>query len=211
MVEALENLVTCLCRLPTIGRKSAWRLALHLMERPEEEVAELSSAVGTLKSRVRLCSVCFTYTESDPCAICSSGSRDQGVVCVVEKATDVFTVERAGRYRGAYHVLGGVLSPINGVTPERLRVGELMRRVDAGGVRELILALGGSADAETTEHYLARLLAGRRVRVTRLARGLPAGTELEYIDQLTLTQALQERTEVHYGEQVAQQGSGSNE
>ena len=198
MVEPLERLVACLSRLPTIGRKSAWRLALHLVERPQDELDDLAEAVGKVKSLIHPCPTCFTYTDRDECEICSSATRDQGQVCVVEKPTDVFTLEKAGRYRGVYHVLGGVLSPINGVTPDRLRIGELTHRVDSGDVKELILGLGGSAEAETTELYLARLYADRPVRITRLARGLPAGTELEYIDQVTLTQALQERIEVHY-------------
>jgi recombination protein RecR len=198
MVEPLERLVACLSRLPTIGRKSAWRLALHMMERPQEELEEHARAVGTLKESVRLCPGCFGYTERERCEICSSGSRDSAVVCVVEKPTDVFTIEKAGRFRGVYHVLGGVLSPINGITPDRLRIAQLSQRVDNGDVHELIMGLGGSADAEATELYLARLYAGRSLKLTRLARGLPAGTELEFIDQLTLTQALQERIEVHY-------------
>jgi len=138
------------------------------------------------------------YTDRDLCEICSSPVRDRGMICVVEKPTDVFTVEKAGRYRGLYHVLGGVLSPINGVTPDTLRVAQLSQRIEDTEVKELILGLGGSAEAETTELYLARLYAGYALRITRLARGLPAGTELEYIDQLTLAQALQERIEVHY-------------
>ncbi len=200
MVASLERLVECLSRLPTIGRKSAWRLALHLMERPAEEVAELAEAVGTLQERVHLCPECYSYTEGERCDICRDVRRDRSVVCVVEKPTDVFTIERAGRYRGVYHVLGGVLSPIDGVTPEKLRIEQLGRRLEQGEIRELILGLGGSADAESTELYLARVFEGRDVRITRLARGLPAGTELDYIDQLTLTQALQERTEVRRGQ-----------
>lgn len=198
MVAPLEKLVACLSRLPTIGRKSAWRLALHMMERPEEELRELAKAIAELQQSVRLCPRCFTYTDRDLCDLCSSTTRDQGVICVVEKPTDVLTVEKAGRYRGVYHVLGGVLSPINGVTPDRLRIAELSRRIEQGGVSELILGLGGSAEAETTELYLARLYGERGVRITRFARGLPAGIDLEYIDQITLTQALQERIEVHY-------------
>ncbi len=198
MVAPLEKLVACLSRLPTIGRKSAWRLALHMMERPDEELQELARAIAELQQSVKLCPRCFTYTDRDLCELCSSTTRDQGVVCVVEKPTDVLTVEKAGRYRGVYHVLGGVLSPINGVTPDKLHIAELSQRIDSGDVSELILGLGGSAEAETTELYLARLYGERDVRITRFARGLPAGMDLEYIDQITLTQALQERIEVHY-------------
>lgn len=198
MVEPLEKLVACLSRLPTIGRKSAWRLALHLVERPQEELDDLAGAISTVKELIHPCPKCYTYTDQEVCNICSSATRDQSQVCVVEKPTDVFTFEKAGRFRGVYHVLGGVLSPINGITPDKLRVGELTHRIDTEGVTELIMGLGGSAEAETTELYLARLYADRHIRITRLARGLPAGTELEYIDQITLTQALQERIEVHY-------------
>jgi recombination protein RecR len=198
MVEPLERLVACLSRLPTIGRKSAWRLALHLVERPQAELDELSKAIGTLRSQVRTCSVCFMYTDREVCEVCSSARRDHSQVCVVEKSTDVFSLEKSGLYRGVYHVLGGVLSPINGITADKLHIAELTRRLDAGDVSELILGLGGSGDAEATELYLARLYADRPFRTTRLARGLPAGIELEYIDQLTLTQALQERIDVRY-------------
>jgi recombination protein RecR len=198
MIPALEHLVDCLTRLPTIGRKSAWRLALHLLERPQEELDALSSAIGGIKRQIHACPVCYNYTDAERCSVCASPSRDSGTICVVEKPTDVLTLEKAGRYRGVYHVLGGLLSPINGVTVERLRVKELTARLDAGGAKEIILGLGGSGEAEATDLYLARLYAGRNVRITRLARGLPAGTELEYIDQITLTQALQERIEVRY-------------
>jgi len=198
MVEPLERLVTCLSRLPTVGRKSAWRLALHLLERPQSELDELSRAIAGIKSAVHPCPTCFMYTDRELCEVCSSPARDHDVICVVEKPTDVFTLEKAGRYRGAYHVLGGVLSPINGVTPDDLRVAQLTQRIGNSEVKELILGLGGSAEAETTELYLARLYTDRGLRITRLARGLPAGTELEYIDQLTLAQALQERIEIRY-------------
>jgi recombination protein RecR len=198
MIPALEHLVDCLTRLPTIGRKSAWRLALHLLERPQEELDALSSAIGGIKRLIHTCPVCYNYTDAERCSVCASPTRDSGTICVVEKPTDVLTLEKAGRYRGVYHVLGGLLSPINGVTVERLRVKELTARLDAGGAKELILALGGSGEAEATDLYLARLYTGRSLRITRLARGLPAGTELEYIDQITLTQALQERIEVRY-------------
>jgi recombination protein RecR len=200
MVQALEKLVDALSRLPTIGRKSAWRLALHLVERPAEELAELARAIGTLKQSVVVCRECFNYADSPVCAICSSPSRDTGVICVVEKPTDVLAIEKAGRYRGMYHVLGGHLSPINGITAEKLTIAQLKKRVEDKKPREIILGLGGSGDAETTALYISRILAGNSARVTRLARGLPAGLELEHIDQITLTQAMQERTEIKYQE-----------
>jgi recombination protein RecR len=200
MVNALERLVEALSHLPTIGRKSAWRLALHLVERPQEELDELSSCIGNLKRAVRTCRECFNYSDNEVCSICSSGSRDASLICVVEKPTDVLAIEKAGRFRGVYHVLGGHLSPINGITADKLTIAQLKSRIENKKPRELILGLGGSGDAETTSLYLARMFANHPIKVTRLARGLPAGLELEYIDQITLTQALQERTEIRYNE-----------
>jgi len=196
----LEELVAALSRLPTIGRKSAWRLALYLMERPEAEAKHLADTVLSVRRKVRRCGVCFNYSEGDVCAVCASASRDRSQICVVEKPTDVFTIENAGRYRGLYHVLGGLLSPLNGITAEKLQIARLRERLggDEGDVevKEVIIGLGGSGDAETTALYLAKVLKGDGVRVTRFARGLPAGLEIEHVDQLTLTQALNERVDV---------------
>lgn len=200
MVPPLEQLVDAFSRLPSIGRKSAWRLVLHLMERPPGDATALAALLQNLHEQVRLCRDCFNYTQDELCAVCSDTRRDADTICVVEKPTDLFSIERAGRYRGLYHVLGGVISPINGVTPERLRIGELVERVQQRPFVEVILALGGSADAETTSLYLGSVLGGTDVRLTRLARGVPAGMDLEYIDQITLAQALAERTALPYGE-----------
>jgi recombination protein RecR len=199
MVKAIENLVEALTRLPTIGKKSAWRLAMHCIERPVEEVDHLADSLRAIKRSVVLCRTCFNYSESETCEVCSSTSRDQSMICVVERPVDVFTLENSGRYRGVYHVLGGVLSPINGITADKLRIKELSARIEAHPPRELILGLGASADAETTALYLARIFHDRGFHITRFARGLPAGTELEYVDQITLAQALNERTEMKYG------------
>jgi len=200
MVPSLENLVEALSRLPTIGKKSAWRLALFLLEQPDAEVEHLAHCIGTIKKTVTLCKECFNYTEAQPCPVCASASRDRSLICVVARPTDLLTIEKSGRFRGIYHVLGGVLSPINGVTADRLRIAELTKRIERDRPRELILGLGASAEAETTALYLARLYAHHGARITRFARGLPAGMELEYVDQITLTQALHERTDIHYGE-----------
>lgn len=196
MIPAIENLVEALSRLPTIGRKSAWRLALHLVEQDEEQVRFLADCISGIKDRIMFCRECYDYSEEELCPICASQSRDRTVICVVEKPLDVLTIERSGMFRGLYHVLGGVLSPIDGVTAEKLRITELQERVRSAEVRELILGLCGGADAETTCLYLARVLAGADVRITRLARGLPAGMDLEYVDQITLTQALSGRTDI---------------
>ncbi|MBN1576614.1 MAG: recombination protein RecR [Chitinispirillaceae bacterium] len=199
MIGPLEDLVEALCRLPTIGRKSAWRLALYLMEQPQSEATHLADMIVAARSRLRHCARCFNYSEDELCTICASPTRESGCICVVEKPVDVFAIERGGRYRGLYHVLGGVLSPLNGVTVDKLRIGELGRRIRTEHPEEIIIGLGGSADAETTALYLARLFKDLPVRMTRLARGLPAGMELEFADQITLTQALHERTDMHYG------------
>ncbi len=200
MVKPLEELADALSRLPTIGKKSAWRLAMYLLERDDLEVKHLASCIGDIKQKVTRCSSCFNYSETPVCPICSSSARIGRQVCVVEKPVDVFTIERSGRYRGKYHVLGGVLSPINGVTADKLNIAPLKQRIEREKPDELILALGGSAEAETTSLYLARLLADTDISISQLARGLPAGLELEYVDQITLTQALQERTRMNYGD-----------
>jgi recombination protein RecR len=200
MIPILEDLVEALSRLPTIGRKSAWRLALHLMEQPASEATHLATVLTNARTRLRLCKRCFNYSEEELCTICASPSRDSSCICVVEKPVDVFAIERGGRYRGLYHILGGVLSPLNGITIDKLRIAELGKRLREEHPAEIIIGLGGSADAETTALYLARFFRVEPVRFTRLARGLPAGMELEYVDQLTLTQALHERTDMHYGD-----------
>ncbi|MCL2183042.1 MAG: recombination mediator RecR [Chitinispirillia bacterium] len=200
MLQSLEELVSALTKLPAIGRKSAWRLALYLMERPEAESKYLADTVLAVRRKIRRCVVCHNYSENEVCSVCASQARDRSVICIVEKPTDVFTIENAGRYRGLYHVLGGLLSPLNGITAEKLQIASLKERIRAGDddVKETIIGLGGSGDAETTALYLARILRDEGVRVTRFARGLPAGLELEHVDQLTLTQALTERIDVMY-------------
>lgn len=197
----LEELVKALCRLPTIGPKSAWRLALHLMEQPEEDAITLGETIIATRKKLTRCKVCYNFSEHELCSICSSAQRDKSHICVVEKPADILAIEKSGRYRGVYHVLGGVLSPLNGIGIDKLKIAELGARVDLAIPQELIIALGGSADAETTALYLARLFKKKNIRVTRLARGLPAGMELEYADQITLGQALNERIDINYGEE----------
>jgi len=196
----IEELVEQLNHLPGIGQKSAWRIALHILDTPEEEIAKLSHALDDAKRKITKCRQCFTYSEADLCSICSSATRDAAIICVVEKSSDVFAIEKIGRYRGGYHVLGGVLSPLAGTTPDKLRIAELTKRISQMHPSELIIGLGGGAEAETTAGYLARLYRNSGVRITRLARGLPAGMEIEYVDQVTLRQALNERTDICYGE-----------
>jgi len=200
MIEPLEELVDALCKLPAIGKKSAWRLALHLMERPEDEAFALAESIVNARKKLTRCRRCFCYSENELCPICSSSSRDQGCICVVEKVVDIFSIEKVGRYRGIYHILGGVLSPLNGITADKLRITQLRERLLSEKPREIILGLGGSADAETTSLYLARIFRQANIKITRFARGMPAGMELEYVDHITLSQALNERTEISYGE-----------
>lgn len=200
MIEPLDNLVDALCQLPTIGKKTALRLALYMLERPQAELDALSRCIATIKSDIVVCKRCFNYGTAELCGVCSSQSRDASVICVVEKPQDVLVFEKTGMFRGLYHVLGGVLSPINGITADKLRIEELRARLSTGDVKELILGLGASAEAETTCLYLARIFSGVSLTVSLLARGVPAGTELEYIDQITLNQALKERVEIRYGD-----------
>ncbi|MBN1131401.1 MAG: recombination protein RecR [Chitinispirillaceae bacterium] len=200
MIPSLERLIDLLTTLPTIGRKSAWRLALHLLERPADEVSAIAQAILDMRNNIVRCRRCFMYSEKELCEICSSARREQSIICVVERSHDIFAIEKIGRFRGVYHVLGGVLSPLSGITPDKLKIPELDRRIKEEKPTELIIGLGGSAEAEATALYLARHFKSAGLRVTRLARGLPAGMELEYVDQITLGQALNERTDIHYGD-----------
>jgi recombination protein RecR len=193
-VSAIEELVAEFAKLPGIGRKTAQRLTYFLLKQPREEAARLARAVAALGERVRACSRCGNLTEANPCGICADPRRDQGMVCVVEEASDVLAIERAGEYRGVYHVLGGRLSPLDGVGPEQLNIAALVMRVENGGnVREVILATNPSVEGEATAHYLERLVSGPGVGVSRLARGLPVGSELEYADGETIAQAIAAR------------------
>jgi recombination protein RecR len=196
-VSAIEELVTEFAKLPGVGRKTAQRLTYFLLKQPREESARLARAVEALGERVRACSRCGNLTESDPCGICADPRRDQATVCVVEEASDVMAIERAGEYRGVYHVLGGRLSPLDGVGPEQLNIAALARRVgNGGGVREVILATNASVEGEATAHYVERLVDGSGVGLSRLARGLPVGSELEYADGETIAQAIAARRPV---------------
>jgi len=195
-VSAIEELVAEFAKLPGIGRKTAQRLTYFLLKQPREESARLARAVAALGERVRACSRCGDLTEADPCAICTDPRRDATVVCVVEEASDVAAIERTGEYRGTYHVLGGRLSPLDGVGPDRLNIGTLLGRLaDGSGVREVIVATNPSVEGEATAHYLERTLRAQSpaVAVSRLARGLPVGGELEYADGETIAQAFAAR------------------
>lgn len=208
--ESVEALVEQFTKLPTIGRKTAQRLAAYVLKMPREEVVELAKALVAVKDRVKYCSVCFNVTDHDPCSICSSPKRDSSIVCVVEEPNDVLALERTNEYRGVYHVLGGVISPLDGVGPDDLRIRELIARTQSvppgdqinepstayqptAPIKEFILAMNPNVEGDTTAYYIGQLLKPFNVRVTRIARGLPIGGDLEYADEATLSRALEGR------------------
>ncbi|PYP35247.1 MAG: recombination protein RecR [Gemmatimonadetes bacterium] len=196
-MSAIEDLVTELAKLPGIGRKTAQRLTFHLLKQPPDAALRLADAIRTVRERITACGVCGTLTDEDPCAICRDPRRDASLLCVVEEASDVTAIERAGRFRGRYHVLGGRLSPLEGVGPEALHLDRLMERVANGaGVREVIIATNPSMEGEVTATYLQQLLKPTGLRVTRIARGLPVGGDLEYADGVTIAQALLARRDM---------------
>jgi recombination protein RecR len=195
-VSAIDELITELARLPGIGRKTAQRLTFHLLQQPTDTVGRLASALVAVAERVRPCQECGNLTEEQPCAVCRDPRRDATLLCVVEDAAAVALVDRATDFKGRYHVLGGRLSPLDGVGPESLRLDRLVRRVEEGAVREVILATNPSMEGEVTATYIQQLLAGQPVRITRLARGLPMGGDLEYVDGVTLAHALVARQDV---------------
>jgi len=194
--EPVARLIEALQRLPGIGPKTAQRLTFFLLKRPADEVRELSESLVALKERIVACQTCFNVTDADPCRICSDPGRDARVMCIVEEPNDLLAMERTGEFKGRYHVLLGALSPLDGIGPEDLKIRELLARLDAGGTTEVILATNPNVEGEATALYLAKLLRPLGVRVTRIARGLPVGGDLEYADQVTLSKALEGRREV---------------
>lgn len=196
-MSAIEDLVAELAKLPGIGRKTAQRLTFHLLKQPEDAALKLADAIRGVRARVVACTACGNLGDEDPCAICRDPRRDAQLLCVVEEPGDVTAIERAGRYRGRYHVLGGRLSPLDGVGPEALRIDQLVARVQNGaGVKEVIVATNPSMEGEVTATYLQQVLQPTGVRVTRIARGLPVGGDLEYADGVTIAQALSARRDM---------------
>ena len=195
-LDPLARLIEQLQRLPGIGAKSAERLAFHVLKTPREEVDQLRDAIREVKERVTYCSVCSNTTEADPCYYCTSDSRDKRVICVVEEAHDVTAIERTRDFKGVYHVLMGALSPLNGVGPDELRIKSLLARVGNGGVDEVILATNPNVEGEATAIYLAKLLKPLGPRVTRIAMGVPVGSDLDYADEVTMHKAMEGRREV---------------
>ena len=191
--ESLTKLINELSKLPGIGPKSAQRLAFHLLRSSEETTKALVIAVEDMKKQVDLCSICFHITDKDPCQLCQDEERDDSVLCVVEQALDVIVLERTGQYIGRYHVLQGVLNPMEGIGPDDLRINELLQRVQSGTIGEVIMATNPSLEGESTAMYVQRLLTPHGVRITRLARGLPSGADLEYTDEITLAHAFEGR------------------
>jgi len=194
--EPVQRLVEAFSRLPGIGPKTASRLTYYLLRQPPEEANSLAEALHDLKARTRFCEVCFNITEDSPCPVCTSDERDRAIICVVEEPLDVLALERTRDYRGLYHVLHGAISPMEGVGPEDLKIRDLLARIEAGGVREVILATNPSLEGENTAMYLHKKLLPLGVKVTRLARGLPMGGDLEYADEVTLARALEGRREM---------------
>ncbi|MCI0746547.1 MAG: recombination mediator RecR [Verrucomicrobia subdivision 3 bacterium] len=194
--EPVNQLLAALNTLPGIGPRSAERLALHIVQADPAAVRQLAEAILEARERVKPCSICGALAESSPCAICADPQRDSSIVCVVERPVDIITIDKAGGFRGRYHVLGGRISPINGVGPEDLRIDALEHRLRAEGVRELILALATDVEGDATSFYLAKRFASQGVKVTRIAYGLPAGSGLEFADELTVKLALEGRREM---------------
>jgi len=194
--EPIARLIEAFHKLPGVGPKSAQRLAYYILRAPEQEAAALAGAIQDVKSRIKLCSVCLNITESDPCSYCQDPRRDGSAVCVVEQPLDILALERAGAFRGRYHVLHGVLNPMDGIGPEHLHIRELLERLRDGEVKEVIMATNPSLEGEATAMYIQRLVSPLGVRVTRLARGLPSGADLEYTDDVTLARALEGRQEI---------------
>ncbi len=186
---SLERLVRELSRLPGVGQKTAQRLAFSILRNDSNRAGELAGAITEVKQRIRFCSQCFGYAEAELCTVCSDGRREASQICVVEQPADIYVIERSGVFRGLYHVLMGVISPLDGIGPDQLKIRELVARVAKGGVRELILATNPSMQGEATALHLSRVLAPHVESITRLARGMPMGANLEYTDDVTLNQA----------------------
>lgn len=193
--DSLHQLIEEFAQLPGIGRKSAQRLALYILKLPKEDVMRMAEALVNVKEKMRYCTTCWNFTEQDPCAICSNTKRDSHVICVVEEPNDVIAIEKTNDYRGQYHVLGGALAPLEGIGPEDLKVKELLQRI-APEVKEVILAFNPNIEGEATTIYLTRLLRPLGVEVTRLARGIPIGGDLEFADEATLSRAIEGRVAV---------------
>ena len=195
-IPSFARLVTELAKFPGVGRKTATRLAFYLLRQPEQQSEALAAAIRDVKTRVRLCSRCFHLTEADPCTICCDSSRDGHLLCIVEQPQDLLAIERGRSFHGRYHILHGALSPLDGIGPDQLRIRELLERVQAEGVTEVVVATNFSVEGEATALYLAQRLRPLDIRVTRLAYGIPLGSDLEYVDDATVSRAIEGRREL---------------
>lgn len=194
--EPIIALISALGRLPGIGPRSAERIALHIVQSETGAVQQLAQSILHAREKIKLCSVCGGLTEKDPCGICDDIRRDASLICLVERPTDILSIEKSGSFRGKFHVLGGKISPLNGVEPEDLRIAELEKRLTEEPVREIIVALGTDVEGDATSFYLAKRLSGKGVQISRIAHGLPAGSGLEFADEITLSRALEGRREM---------------
>ncbi len=191
--ESIEQLAEQFAQLPGIGRKTAQRLALYVLKMSRDEVVTMAKALINVKDKVRYCTICSNITETDPCAICSNTKRERSFICVVEEPHDVLAIEKTNEFKGLYHVLGGALSPLDGIGPDELKIKELLQRISTSTIEEIILALNPNVEGETTTLYLSRLLKPLGIKVTRIARGLPVGSDLEFADEATLSRAFEGR------------------
>lgn len=191
--EPILKLINSLSKLPGVGKKTAERLALHVLHAPDHEAAALAADIIELKSSVRLCSTCFALSDKNQCRICSDPQRDRGVICVVENPADMAAIEKSNAFSGTYHILGGVLSPMDGIGPDDIRIRELFRRADPNAVTEIILATKTNVEGEATASFIQEKLKNSKIKLTRIASGIPMGQDLQYIDQLTMQKALEKR------------------
>jgi len=192
----MEKLINELSKLPTIGKKSAQRLAFHILKSSKEEAISLARAIIELKEKIITCSICFNITDVDPCRICTDGTRDKTILCIVEEPKDLMIIEKMHCYKGLYHILEGTLSPLKGITPDNLRIKELLERVKKGNFKEVIVATNPSVEGEATATYLSEILQPFKITVTRLGMGIPMGSDLEYIDQMTISKAFEGRRKI---------------
>jgi recombination protein RecR len=197
--NALDRLITFLTRLPGVGKKSAARMAYYILDKDQSYANSLANELGNIHKAIKRCNICGGFTEHDPCSVCSDTTRDHSIICIVEKAQDLRTIEEANEFTGVYHVLGGLIAPLDGVTPENLNINKLMMRINqkSNVIKELILALNPTVEGDTTSLYLQRLFKNFPITVSRLASGLPVGGDLEYTDRLTLSRSFRGRIQMH--------------
>lgn len=194
--SSIQNLINLFSSFPSVGPKTAERYVFYLLKQDPENLQKLAQAIAELKEKIRVCKTCFAISEADPCSICAGKNRDAGLICVVSNTRDMLTIEATKQYNGLYHILGGVLNAIEGIKPEQLNIKPLLNRIKKNNIKEIILALNPNLEGETTAMYLVKLLKPLKIKITRLAKGLPMGADLEYADEITLTNALKFRNEL---------------